>query len=202
MTNRLDWDGYYLLIADAVAVRADCTRRKVGAVVVDPAAKHIIATGYNGAPSGEPGCLSDRACPRGRHYRSLFKGGGPADGSLPVFGNVCGGCGADWPCPDAVAAGSSYDTGPGMCIALHAEQNATIRAGQAARGAYLYITDEPCDGCWKLLRGAGYDRVVWYGGEWYRNPPEPKLKPWQWMPALGRTVSRLTSRNGKPASSA
>lgn len=63
--RRPDWDSYFLNIAVAVAARADCTRRKVGAVIVD-ADHRIIATGYNGAAAGAPGCLSDGACPRGQ----------------------------------------------------------------------------------------------------------------------------------------
>lgn len=60
--TRPDWDTYFLDIARAVAARADCTRRQVGAVIVRD--HRIVATGYNGAPAGDPGCLSG-ACPRG-----------------------------------------------------------------------------------------------------------------------------------------
>lgn len=56
------WDDYFLGIAAAVAVRAKCRRRKVGAVLVID--RRIISTGYNGAAPGEPDCL-DGACPRG-----------------------------------------------------------------------------------------------------------------------------------------
>lgn len=56
---RPDWDTYFLGIAQAVALRSDCERSQVGAVVVKE--RRIRATGYNGAPAGAPGCLS---CPR------------------------------------------------------------------------------------------------------------------------------------------
>jgi dCMP deaminase len=125
---RPDWDTFYLDIATAVSGRADCTRRKVGALVV--LGNDIISTGYNGAPAGKPGCLTAGACPRGRSSTT------------------------------DVLPGSSYDTGAGACIALHAEQNAIIRAGRSCRGATLYITDQPCDGCARLIEGAGIARIV------------------------------------------
>lgn len=125
---RPSFDEYFLGIAQAVAARADCTRRQVGAVLVKD--NHVIGTGYNGAPSGEPGCLTAGACPRGQQSK------------------------------DAVAPGSSYDTGAGSCVALHAEQNAVLHAVRSPRGASIYITDEPCDGCARFLRGAGVVRVV------------------------------------------
>lgn len=59
--RRPSWDEYYLGIARAVAARASCRRRQVGAlVVVDNA---IIATGYNGTPEGMTNCL-DGGCVR------------------------------------------------------------------------------------------------------------------------------------------
>lgn len=61
--QRPDWDIYFLMIAEAVSARADCTRRKVGAVIFKD--NRIVSTGYNGAPAGDPGCL-EGACPRGR----------------------------------------------------------------------------------------------------------------------------------------
>jgi dCMP deaminase len=54
-------DEYYLGIARAVAARAECSRRQVGAVIVRD--QSIMSTGFNGAPPGEPSCL-DGACPR------------------------------------------------------------------------------------------------------------------------------------------
>lgn len=59
--SRPDWDEYFMGIAYAVAERSDCERSKVGAVVVNN--RRIRGTGYNGAPSGQPGCGT---CPRRR----------------------------------------------------------------------------------------------------------------------------------------
>jgi len=47
-------DEYFIRIAFDVAERATCLRRKVGAILVKD--KRILATGYNGAPSGLPHC--------------------------------------------------------------------------------------------------------------------------------------------------
>jgi len=60
--TRPDSDDYFLKIASVVAERSTCRRHHVGAVAVKD--KHILATGYNGAPSGfkdclELGCLRD-----------------------------------------------------------------------------------------------------------------------------------------------
>ncbi len=54
-TNRPDRDEYFLKIASVVAERSTCRRHHVGAVAVKN--KHILATGYNGAPSGAKDCL-------------------------------------------------------------------------------------------------------------------------------------------------
>jgi dCMP deaminase len=53
--TRPDIDEYFLKIASVVAERSTCRRHHVGAVAVKD--KHILATGYNGAPSGQKDCL-------------------------------------------------------------------------------------------------------------------------------------------------
>lgn len=66
-----------------------------------------------------------------------------------------------WPCDSAADPGSSYDTGPGSCISVHAEANAIIYADHGrCLGATIYVTDQPCDGCYRLIDGAGISRVV------------------------------------------
>lgn len=53
--RHLTWAEYFFEIAQLVAKRSTCLRRKVGAVAV--LNKRIVATGYNGAPSGLRHCL-------------------------------------------------------------------------------------------------------------------------------------------------
>ncbi|MBU0709616.1 MAG: cytidine/deoxycytidylate deaminase family protein [Candidatus Omnitrophica bacterium] len=59
--RRPSWDEYFLEMASLVAKRATCLRRRVGAVIVKD--KRILATGYNGVPSGLKHCL-DVGCIR------------------------------------------------------------------------------------------------------------------------------------------
>lgn len=59
--QRPSWDEYFMEVARVVAGRSTCLRRHVGAVVVRD--KRILATGYNGAPTGLPHCL-DLGCLR------------------------------------------------------------------------------------------------------------------------------------------
>lgn len=53
--KRPDTDEYFLKVAAVVAERSTCRRHHVGAVAVRD--KHILATGYNGAPAGFKDCL-------------------------------------------------------------------------------------------------------------------------------------------------
>ena len=60
---RPDWDEYFMRITHLVATRSTCSRRQVGAMLVKD--KNILATGYNGVPSGithcdVTGCLRDQ----------------------------------------------------------------------------------------------------------------------------------------------
>lgn len=128
-SERPGWDDYFLTIASAVSRRGDCSRRRVGAVLVRPD-RRIASTGYNGTNPGAPGCL-ESPCPRA--VRAMAEGVGR--GAL---------------CP-----------GYSDCKAVHAEANALLYASKDdCTGAALYITDDPCNGCLKLIRGAGVTRIV------------------------------------------
>ncbi len=70
--DRPEWNKYFMDIARLVARRSTCIRRRVGAVIVKE--KRILATGYNGAPTGlvhceEIGCLREQtAVPSGQRH--------------------------------------------------------------------------------------------------------------------------------------
>ena len=73
MTDRISKHNYYLDIAQTVAERSTCMRRKFGAIIVKD--DTIVSTGYNGAPRGRANCNEISFCireklniPRGERY--------------------------------------------------------------------------------------------------------------------------------------
>lgn len=141
---RPTWDEYGLELARAASIRGDCTRRQVGAVVMDQNHR-IVGAGYNGYPSGEPGCLSDGACPRGRlTYEEQPAGRGYASsGCKAVHAEV-----------NAVE---------------HALRSLSWEA--PAPELTVYITDEPCEDCRNYLTDRWHYvfRVVWPCGTLVRG---------------------------------
>ena len=71
-TQRPSWDEYFLKLAFEVSKRSTCLRRAVGAIIVKD--RRILATGYNGVPSGlrhceETGCLREQlGVPSGQRH--------------------------------------------------------------------------------------------------------------------------------------
>ena len=121
--KRPSWDEYFLQVADLVSKRATCLRRRVGAVLVKD--KKILATGYNGAPSGLVHCF-DIGC-----IREKLK----------------------------IPSGERHE----LCRGLHAEQNVILQAalyGTSTKGSTLYLTNQPCVICAKMLINAGIKEVV------------------------------------------
>lgn len=121
--KRMSWDEYFMELCRLVAKRSTCLRRHVGAVLVKE--KRILATGYNGAPSGLAHCL-DIGC-----LRDELK----------------------------IPSGERHE----LCRGLHAEQNALIQSslhGISVKGATLYVTNQPCIICAKMLINAGIKEIV------------------------------------------
>ena len=120
---RPSWDEYFLEVARLVSRRSTCLRRSVGAVLVKE--KKILATGYNGAPSGIKHCI-DIGC-----IREKLK----------------------------IPSGQRHE----LCQGLHAEQNVLLQAalyGISTRKSILYITNQPCAICAKMLINAGIKEIV------------------------------------------
>ena len=99
---RASWDEYFMRIAQEVATRATCDRKRVGAVIVRD--KNILATGYNGSIGGLGHCdeeghmLEDGHCVRTVHAEAnaiiqAAKNGVRIDGgALYVTASPCWNC--------------------------------------------------------------------------------------------------------------
>ena len=73
MLQRCSKENYYLDIAEVVAERCTCLRKKYGAIIVKN--DEIVSTGYVGAPRGRKNCCDMNFClrekmniPRGERY--------------------------------------------------------------------------------------------------------------------------------------
>ncbi len=71
--DRVSKSNYYLDIAQTVAERSTCLRKRFGAIIVKN--DSIVSTGYNGAPRGRANCCDQKFClrdklniPRGERY--------------------------------------------------------------------------------------------------------------------------------------
>lgn len=97
---RPGWDEYFMAIAVVVATRSSCNRRAIGTVLTRD--NRVLATGYNGAVSGEPECLEvgcdvvDDHCQRSLHSETN------AVAYAARYGVSLAGCTAyiagSWPC--------------------------------------------------------------------------------------------------------
>jgi dCMP deaminase len=57
---RPNWDEYFLMMAKLAATRSTCLAFPVGAVIVKD--RQVLATGYNGSPSGSVHCTTQGYC--------------------------------------------------------------------------------------------------------------------------------------------
>lgn len=123
---RPSWDEYFIDIVDLIKTRSTCLRRQVGALIVKD--KRILATGYNGAPTGckhcaEVGCLREQM---------------------------------------GIPSGQRHE----LCRGIHAEQNAIIQAaysGVSVKDSVLYVTDQPCVLCAKMIINSGIKKIIFKG---------------------------------------
>ena len=129
-------DKRYLRMARIWSENSYAIRRKVGCLIVKD--RMIISDGYNGTPSGFENICEDAICQK------------PNDPYCPG-GPECFNC-------EFV----KLKTKP---YVLHAEANAISKLAKSfnnSEGATLYVTDEPCLECSKMIIQAGIKRVVFW----------------------------------------
>jgi len=59
--QRPSWDEYFLMLAKLAATRSTCLAFPVGAVIVNKN-RQVLATGYNGSPTGSAHCTEQGYC--------------------------------------------------------------------------------------------------------------------------------------------
>lgn len=140
MDKQFELDKRYLRMARVWSENSYAIRRQVGCLIVKD--RMIISDGYNGTPSGFENvceyavCGSSEAC-------NLQKGGETHP--------EC------YRCSKVRLVTKPY--------VLHAEANAIsklARSGNNSEGATLYVTDEPCLECSKMIIQAGIRRVIFW----------------------------------------
>lgn len=81
---RPSWHEYFMEVAHVVKKRSNCIRMQVGALIVKD--NRIVATGYNGTPSGIKNCV-DGGCSRCSARQSgLLKEGAKKDRCICIHG--------------------------------------------------------------------------------------------------------------------
>ncbi|MDR3331309.1 MAG: dCMP deaminase family protein [Synergistaceae bacterium] len=129
--TRPSWDEYFMAMAKLASSRSTCNSRPTGAVIVRD--KHVLATGYNGAPPGAPHCLGEFT-----------------EDGVPY-------CHSRYMKADE---GSKFDFCRATHAEANAIAQAA-RMGISIDGAWIYTTLSPCHTCMKLLAGAGLKHIYY-----------------------------------------
>ena len=130
--NRKDWDTYFMDIAYMASTRSRCSRRQVGAVLVQ--GKKLLGSAYNGAPMGVPDC-SEAGCMIAEEYELVKL----PDGKEEVVKKQR--------CIRTIHAEQN--------LLLF-----TDRADR--EGSTIYVTDQPCWTCANMIANSGVAEVVYH----------------------------------------
>ena len=132
--ERISKENYYLDIAQTVAARSTCLRKKYGAIIVSN--DSIVSTGYNGAPRGRKNCSDIGKCmreelniPRGERYEMCR--------SVHAEANAI------------ISAPRSEMIGATMYL-----------VGRDAKTGELVSNANSCSMCKRMIINAGIDKVV------------------------------------------
>lgn len=142
--DRPGWDEYYLLQVQTISLRADCRRRKVGAILVADD-NRPLGQGYNGTDPGKPGCLSG-ACPRGLLSYA----------EQPAMGDYS----------NCISRHAEHNALLNIPSLVGIEPGTAYFAEQLRwQNPRMYVTDEPCDNCKELMLCSGVMKAIWPEGE-------------------------------------
>jgi len=154
----------------AIAECSTCTRRKFGALILDPNRNVVLIDAYNGSPrggselcggdhcvrDGKPAVILDED-PKGVFWVYVQErqtgpfislGPYPHEEGLAKYREL----------KDPIESGTKIEIG-----CHHAEMNAICNAaanGVATNGAWMIVTGEPCRICAKLIHHAGITKVI------------------------------------------
>ena len=137
-------DKRYLRMARIWSENSYAIRRQVGCLIVKD--RMIISDGYNGTPSGFENVCEDIECTTETGPGTLISCQG-----IKGINDHCLNC-----------KFAKLTTKP---YVLHAEANAISKLAKSfnnSEGATLYVTDEPCLECSKMIIQAGIKRVVFW----------------------------------------
>ena len=135
MVQRIDKINYYLNVAEAVADRSTCLRKKVGCIIVNN--DEIIATGYNGAPRGRKNCIDLGFCTKKKLFPDVRHGGYDACRSVHAEQNAI------------ISARRKDMIGGTLYLALCRVDNGEYESGANS-----------CQMCKKLIINAGISKVI------------------------------------------
>lgn len=169
MATQLALDKAYMSCAIAIAALSQANRKKVGAVLVAPNNRGIIAEGFNGTPS-----KFDNTCER-VYFVNCF--------GDKYYEDEC-----SITKEDQRLLKRELETKPEV---LHAESNVIgkiARSTNSSDGSTLYVTCSPCFECSKLIIQAGIKRIVYL--EKYRTMDGLEI-----LKKAGIQVDKLESRS-------
>jgi len=135
MSDRIDKINYYLDIAETVATRATCLRKKYGTVIVNH--DQIISTGYNGAPRGRVNCSDLGYCTKKKLLPDERHGGYDACRAVHSEQNAI------------ISASREEMMGGTIYLVGYRTENHEYEEGAA-----------PCLMCRKLIINAGIEEVI------------------------------------------
>lgn len=138
---------YYLGIAKAVALRSTCLRKAYGALIVKD--DRVIATGYNGVPSGEPHCTKCTKCGHGKDIETYL-----SCKSVHAEQNTL------------LAASRQEMLGADLYLA-----GFDLKTGEA-----IECEAYPCEICLRLIKNAGIEKVINKNGVIYQRDSEGILR--------------------------